>query len=263
VLARLLGVPPADMSHVAALVPRMLHVVDPMATEEQMDLADAAFHDFGTYVDGLVGERRRHPTGDLISALAAINQADGDRLSDDELRTMVFGLWAAGFETPAIAIDNGVLTLLRYPEHAATVRDPDGARLFTEELLRWDSPAAVAAARRYTAADVELGGVPLAGGREIRVLLGAANRDPAAFADPDRFDPARGAQSLSFGAGFHYCIGSALARMEISTLMHQLTVRLPGLRLAAEPVRRRSVPLRDFLSFPVTLAGAAGTTRQS
>ncbi|MBV2365249.1 cytochrome P450 [Streptomonospora nanhaiensis] len=253
VLARLLGIPEADLPHVSALVPRMLHVVDPAAGEEQLTDADAAFAEFGDYLDVLVAQRRREPRSDLLSGLVSVHDEDGDRLSGDELRTMVFTLWAAGFETPAIAADNGVAALLAHPEHAHWLDAEETAGAFVDELLRWETPGPVAAARRYTAVDTRIGGVAVPAGREVRLLIGSANRDPRRFPDPDRFDPARAAANpLMFGAGIHYCLGAGLARLEITVLLRELRRRFPGLRAAAEPVRRRSIPLREFSSFIVT-----------
>jgi cytochrome P450 len=256
VLAELLGVPPGDLPALSVLVPKMLHVVNPAATATEIQEASAAFREFGAYLEEMIAVRRRTPSDDLISALVTARQADSDRLSDDELRTMLFALWAAGFETPAIAVDNGVLTLLRQPEHAGGLADRAAAQDFIDELFRWETPGSISTSRRYATEAVNFGGYELPAGAQVRLLLNAANRDPLAYPDPDRFDPGRtrtAPTSLAFGAGIHFCLGAGLARLEITILLRKLTERLPGLQLAGEPVRRRSIPLRDFSSFNVCL----------
>jgi cytochrome P450 len=256
VLAELLGVPRDDLPRVSTLVPRMLHVVDPAATPAEIQEASAAFKEFGDYLEEMIAIRRRTPSDDLISALVTARETDEDQLSDNELQTMLFALWAAGFETPAIALDNGVLTLLREPQHVDRLADRDGAQDFIDELFRWETPGSISTSRRYATEAVDFGGYRLPEGAQVRLLLNAANRDPDAYPDPDRFDPGRirtAPTSLAFGAGIHFCLGSGLARLEITILLRKLTERLPGLRLAGEPVRRRSIPLRDFSSFNVYL----------
>lgn len=256
VLAALLGLPRDDLPRVSVLVPKMLHVVDPAATSAEIGEASAAFNEFGDYLDEMIAIRRRFPGDDLISALVAACEAGNDWLSDDELRTMLFALWAAGFETPAIAVDNGVLTLLREPRQAAWLADGEGAQDFIDELFRWETPGSISTSRRYATEAVDFGGYRLPEGAQVRLLLNAANRDPEAYPDPDRFDPGRirtAPSSLAFGAGIHFCLGAGLARLEITILLRKLTERMPRLRLADEPVRRRSIPLRDFNSFNVCL----------
>lgn len=261
VLAELVGVPAADLPELSVMVPRMLHVVDPAATSAEIEDAGKAFGEFGDYLDGLVAERRARPADDLVSALVRAQRSDADdRLTEDELRTMLFALWAAGFETPAIAVDNGVLALLRDPSLARWLSDDARTTTFVDELFRWETPGSISTSRRYATADVDFGGyrVPRLG--QIRLLLCSADRDPLVYPEPDVFDPSRiGSQptSLAFGAGIHFCLGSGLARLEIAVLFRKLAGMLDSLRLADEPVRRRSIPLRDFSSFAVRLAAAA------
>lgn len=252
VIAELVGVPEADRAELAVEVPQMMNVVDPTASPAAVQAADDAFANLGRYFDHLIAERRAKPREDLVSALVSEHDVDADRLSDAELRNLLFTLWAAGFETTATAIDNAVLTLMRYPDSGSWLESADGADAFIEEVLRFDPPVQVAPGIRFAARDCEVGGHAITAGTQVRLMLGAALRDPLAYDDPDRFDPARkGPQPFSFGAGIHYCLGAGLSKLEMAVLLPKLRARLPGLRLAAPPQRRRSIPLRDFESLVV------------
>jgi len=256
VIAELVGVPEEDRRELAVNVPQMMNVVDPTATPEAVQAADEAFARLGAYFDGLITLRRAQPRDDLASALVSAHDNDSDRLTDEELRTLLFTLWSAGFETTATAIDSAVVTLLTHPEQGHWLKDPEGAKAFVEEALRFDPPVQVAPGIRFAAKDVEVDGCQVPAGAQVRLLIGAALRDPRAYPDPDQFDPSRsGPQPLSFGAGIHYCLGAGLSRLEMAILLPKLHERLPGLRLAGEPARRRSMPLRDFDALTVTLQG--------
>lgn len=252
VIAELIGVPDSDRPGLATRVPQMMNAVDPAASPEAIRAADEAFAELGAYFDGLIAERRGTPRDDLVSALVAVHD-EGDKLTDSELRTLLFTLWAAGFETTATAIDNAVLTMIRRPDQGHWLDSEEGTHAFITEVLRYDSPVQVAPGIRFTARDVTIGGQPVAAGTQIRLLIGAALRDPTAYASPDEFNPARtGPPAFSFGAGIHYCLGAGLSRLEMAVLLPRLRRRLPKLSLAAPPVRRRSIPLRDFDSLTVT-----------
>ncbi|MEV0375180.1 cytochrome P450 [Streptomyces sp. NPDC050636] len=252
VVAQLLGVPEEDRQRLADLVPRMINVIDPAADHAAMADADQAFHELGDCLWQVVEARRKEPRDDLISALVAIGEQDGDRLTDDELRTMLFTLWAAGFETAATAIDICVLTLLAHPEHRQSLQRYEDALRFVDEVLRWDVAGQISTGFRFAARDTDFGGFTVPAGAQIRLLFGAANRDPEVNPDPDRFDPFReNPRSLAFATGIHHCLGVNLARMEMAAVLTAIATSLPGLALAGPPVRRRSVPLRDFLSVPV------------
>ncbi|MEU3875382.1 MULTISPECIES: cytochrome P450 [Streptomyces] len=255
VISDLLGVPHADRSRLAVLVPAMMNVVDPAATPEAVAAADAAFRELGTYMSQLVADRRRTPRDDLVSALVSVHDDDSDRLSDDELRTLLFTLWSAGFETTATGIDNALLALIDRPELGHWLEGTERqAAAFAEETLRYDPSVQVAPGIRFAAEPVVLSGVKVPAGAQVRLMLGAAGRDEAAFPEPDRFLPGRaGAAPLSFGAGIHYCLGAGLSRLEMTALLPRLHRELPGLALAGPPGRRRSIPLRDFSSLTVTL----------
>lgn len=256
VISELLGIPSADRSRLAVLVPAMMNVVDPTASPEAVSAADAAFRELGGYLDGLIAERRRAPRDDLMSALVLVHDDDHDRLGDDELRTLLFTLWSAGFETTATGIDNALLVLVERPETRKWLRgDESAVAAFVEETLRYDPSVQVAPGIRFAAEDTVLSGVDIPRGTQVRLMLGAASRDPAAHPRPDAFLPGRGgAAPLSFGAGIHYCLGAGLSRLEMAAVLPRLQRELPALALDGPPGRRRSIPLRDFTSLAVRLA---------
>ncbi|MFE5857450.1 cytochrome P450 [Streptomyces sp. NPDC056500] len=256
VMARLLGLPLDDDRLLADLIPRIINVVDPSSDTAALKDADVALHTLLDRLWDLVERRRAKPADDLVSALVAPDATESAPLTDDELKAVFVALLTAGFETSATALDIAVHTLLHRPEHRAAILDFDGALRFVDEVLRWDAPAPMSAGFRYAAEDVRFGEHLVPAGSPVRVLLGAANRDPAANPLPELFDPSREApRSLAFGNGIHHCLGMNLARMEIAAVLMAIAEGLPGLRFAEEPVRRRSLPLRDFASFKVQLGG--------
>lgn len=257
VFAELVGIPDADRPLLAVEVPRFVKVVNPLASPAVVAAADAALANLGRCFDDLIAERRARPREDLVSALVA-DRAESDRLSDDELRNLLYNVCAAGFDTTATAIDNAMLTLIRDPESASWLDTAARTDAFVDEVVRLEAPVQVAPGIRFAARDVEIAGHPVAAGTQIRLLLGAALRDPAAYPDPDRFDPARtGPPSISFGAGIHYCLGTHLAKLEMGILLPALCRRLPGLTLAEPPQRGRSILFRGFKSLTVRHSGSS------
>jgi cytochrome P450 family 114 len=247
VIARLAGLPAGDLPWYAQVLPRVLKSGDPAATEEELTDSDGAVADLRGYIVGMASERRRHPGDDLISALASMRE-----LSEAEMVMLTMALLIGGHETTAAAIDNGTLALLHTGGPGAWRHAP--AEGLTREMLRYDSPAQCNPGIRLTTRPVVIGGVPIPAGRDVRAVIGAANRDPAVYFAPDEFDPGReGAPSLTFGTGRHFCPGSALAQLEMRALFSVLTAQLPGLALAAPPDRRPSAVLRAVDRLPVTL----------
>jgi pimeloyl-[acyl-carrier protein] synthase len=202
----------------------------------------------------LAAERRRRPGDDLLSGLVEAEEA-GDRLSEQELLATCVLLYVAGHETTVNLIGNGVLALLRHRAEWRRLRD-DPALLpgAIEELLRYDGP--VQRTGRIAQEPVEIGGVDIAAGTLVLGLLGAANRDPAHFPDPDRLDVTREEpRHLAFGVGIHYCLGAPLARLEAHVAIQTLLRRCPDLALAPEPPAwRPSSALRGLEALPVTVA---------
>jgi pimeloyl-[acyl-carrier protein] synthase len=204
------------------------------------------------YFRDLVAQRRAVPTDDLISDLIAARDGT-DRLSEDELLATCALLFFAGHETTVNLIGNGMLALLRNPDQLQLLcTQPELIDNAVEELLRYDSP--VQRTFRLAAEDVQFGNQRIRAGEQVMVMLGAANRDPRRFADPDRLDLLRvdAAQHLSFGGGMHYCVGAPLARMEAQVALTTLLQRLPGLRLRDEaPAWRPGLIFRGLRHLPL------------
>ena len=184
------------------------------------------------FFERLVDRRRREPDDGLISALVAAEDG-GERLSAQELTAMVFLLFFAGHETTVNLIGNGMLALFDHPGELARLRaDPDLMPAAVEELLRFTNPVE-AVAMRYTTGPVRLAGVDLPARATVMGLISSANRDPDAFAEPDRLDLARrDNRHLALGAGAHYCLGASLARLEARVGFATLLERFPDLALA-------------------------------
>lgn len=201
--------------------------------------------------DGLIPERRKRPQADLLSALIAAEE-QGDKLSEGELLATCNLLFVAGHETTVNLIGNGLLALLRHSDQFRTLReDPALIQSAVEELLRYDGP--VQRAGRIPNTDVEIDGKKIAQGEMVVALIGAANRDPANFPDPDRLDITRGATDhIAFGWGIHFCLGAPLARVEAQIAINTLLHRMPGLTLATTaPEWRETSVLRGLKALPV------------
>jgi cytochrome P450 len=205
------------------------------------------------YFDLLLAERRKVKRDDLLSELVAA-EAAGDRLSGAELLTICVNLLTAGHETTTNLIGNGVYTLLQHPEQLARLRgEPALMPGAVEEMLRYESP--LQRNLRRVVADVELDGTVIRGGDLLVQLFGAANRDPAQFSDPERFDITRQPnRHVAFGYGIHFCVGAPLARLEAPIAIGTVLRRFPGLALATDSVTwRPHWPMRSLEALPVTL----------
>jgi cytochrome P450 len=207
-------------------------------TPELERAANDASGAFDAALRALITERRRRPADDLISHLIAAESAEG-KLSEDEMVSTLILLLNAGHEATVHVIGNGVLALLAHAADLSAFVDEARAPAAVEEVLRFDTPLHMFT--RYALEDVELHGGTIRKGEEIGLLLGAANRDPAVYADPAalRLDR-REAMHMSFGGGIHFCIGAPLARLEIAIALKALVERLPRLALA-EPPRFKDV----------------------
>lgn len=255
VIAELLGIPARDRA-------RFRHWSDAFVTPTA-DLQRSTkkylktrrlMEDFTGYLRATFNERRQRPRDDLITLLLGAEEG-GDRLSEEELFSMISLLIVAGHETVVNLIGNGVLALLQHPEQLALLRaQPDLAEGAVEEIIRYDGPVE-RATMRFAARDVEMDGQTIRRGDAVTLVLAAADRDPAHFAEPDRFDILRtNNRHLGFGLGIHYCLGAPLARLEGKIALSTLLQRLPNLRLAAplETLRWRKIPiLRGLHHLPV------------
>jgi cytochrome P450 len=251
VISHLLGVPAEEREQFRAWSNAV--IAPALTAAEQAHAAELA-QAFIAYLRDLFAARRTQPRDDLVSALVAAEQS-GDRLSQAELFSTVVLLIIAGHETTVSLIGNAALALLRDPAARERLRaEPSRMPAAVEEFLRYDSPVERALAR-WATRDTELHGQHLKRGDLVIALLGAANRDPAAFVHPaaldlDRLNP----RHLGFGQGVHYCLGAPLARLEGEIALNTLLRRLPGLRLAAPKaeLRWRTVPMfRALQALPV------------
>lgn len=235
VMADLLGIPAQDRERFADWSRAVAPVLDPVVPPEGLLRATTALREFSVYIARLVEERRRSPTGDLLSRLAEPG-GEGERLTEAEVVANCGFLLAAGHETTTSLIGNGVLALARnVGAWDALVADPALVPSAVEELLRYDAPVQMTARRALE--DVEVAGVPLRAGRRILLLLGSANHDPERFTLPERLDLARRDNAhLSFGAGAHFCLGAALARVEAQVAFEVLLERAPRLEVQSGPV---------------------------
>ena len=222
----------------------------PMSREE-LDQANRNTQMAGLYFNQLCELRRREPRDDLTTELVRAEEA-GDKLTAEELQANFGLLFGAGHETTTNLIGNGLLALHRNSDQWERLKaDPSLIPNAIEELLRYDS--SVQMSGRVTMAEVEIGGVTLAPNESVLTLLGAANRDPAQYQDPDRLDVGRSnVRPLSFGGGIHYCLGAQLARLEAELVFTALVERLPNIELPEKdtPAWRRSFTLRGLSKLP-------------
>jgi cytochrome P450 len=257
VICELLGVPAADRDRFRPLAADLTEALElPAGAAGPAPAAAAAARELAGYFTKLIAEHRTVPRDDLIGALVAARDADQSRLSDEELLANLIVLLVAGFETTTSLLGNGLAILFDRPQTAAALRS--GAIPipgFIEEVLRFDSPVQVIT-REARAPNLVIAGTPIPAGSALILLIGAANRDPARYPDPGRFDPARtDIKPLSFGAGAHICIGNSLARLEAAVAFPRLLARFPAISAAPgeRPSRRDRLVLRGYETLPVLL----------
>jgi cytochrome P450 len=254
VICEMLGVPVADherFKHWGLDIARGLDAIMLPPDSEVAKRSVAGRHALSGYFRELIAERRAAPRDDMLSALIAAEEA-GDKLNEDELLATCILLLVAGHETTVNLIGNGTLALLRHPDELRRLReDPGLIATAVEELLRFDGP--VQRTARIPSEDVTIGGHTIPKGEMVMPFLGAADRDPAQFPDPDRLDIGRADnRHIAFGMGIHFCLGAPLARMEGQIAINTLVKRLPKLALAtARPEFRQSLTLRGLASLPV------------
>lgn len=254
VISELVGVPIADRDWLRPIVSDLAATLEPNRQPSEVERANVSGLKMNEYLNGLIDRRRAQPADDLLSGLIAASDGE-DRLTQQEVATTVSLIYAAGFETTMNLIGNIVHTLMRHPDQLARLRD-DRSLVPTavDEVLRFEPPVQIDG--RYVRADTEIGGHAIPQGHGVLTLLGAANRDPAAVTDPDRFDVGRDeVPMLSFGSGIHYCLGAALARLEGQVVLQALLDRFSTWTpLDDNPPWKRRLTLRGLASLPVAFA---------
>lgn len=257
VIAELLGVPAEDHRLIKAWSSDLVAVLDGALTADRLPRLREARRNFDDYFRRFIAERREEPRDDLLSGLIAARD-EQDALSEGELLATCMLILVAGHETTTNLIGNAVLALLRHPEECERWRkDPGLDAALVEESLRFDSPVQITA--RAVTAPARFGDVDVAPGALVTVALGAANRDPERFPEPDRFDVGRDDnQHLAFGHGLHFCLGAGLARLESRLALRSLFDAIPGLELAPDGAERRaSFVLRGLSRLVVRRTGPA------
>lgn len=254
VISELLGVPPEDRDRFKAWSTDVASVLEPRETRQDWKRIDQAREALMAYFDPIIEARYEDPRDDLISALAMAEE-DGEKLTHREVLVTLLLLLVAGNETTTNLIGNGLLALLQHPDQLDRLRqDPSLIDSAIEEMLRFDSPVQIDS--RTALVDQEIGGKQIRRGQQVLLLIGAANRDPEAFPDPDVLDLTRTARShMSFGRGIHHCLGAPLARMEGQIAFGKLLERFPHMRLAGNPRFRDRVVLRGLRSLPIKVGG--------
>ena len=255
VIGNLLDVPHADRAPLRGWSLAILGALEPKLTDTQRAAGEIAVGEFTAYLRGLVADRRKHPGDPSQDVLTRLIQGEGDeRLSETELLQNCIFILNAGHETTTNLIGNGLHALLEWPDQRARLlAEPELIRSAIEEFLRFDSSNQLG--NRISTIATEIGGVPVAPGTPVTLCIGAANRDPAQFAEPDRLDLAREPnRHLAFGLGVHQCAGMTLARLEGRIAIGRFVQRFPEFRANGAPVRGGRVRFRGFLSLPVRTA---------
>lgn len=254
VIAEMLGLPGGDRKELKSWSDDLFAILGTVKrhTPESLERAAQSLKKLTDYVTALSQARRVDPQNDLLTALVAVVEA-GERLSQEELAANVNILLSAGHETTSNLFGNGILALLQHPEQMQKLRaQPELVSLAVEEMMRYDNPVQVA--YRSAAEDVELGGKLLHKGDLVNMVLGAANRDPQRFSDPNRFDVTRDeGKHLGLGLGIHFCLGAPLLRLEAEIVFNTILQRFPKLELASDHWEWQEQPIfRGVKSLPVT-----------
>jgi cytochrome P450 len=257
VIGNLLDVPHEEREPLRDWSLAILGALEPVISEAQFARGNQAVKDFLAYLETLVERRRAkpgNPERDVLTRLIQ-GEANGERLSEKELLHNCIFLLNAGHETTTNLIGNGLVALSQHEgEKRRLIAEPDMIKTAIEEMLRYESSNQLG--NRMIVEPVEFGGIAMRAGTPVTLCIGAANRDPAQFPDPERFDIARNPnRHLAFATGAHQCAGMALARLEGAIAISRFLKRFPNYALAGEPVRGGRVRFRGFLSIPCTTEG--------
>ena len=254
VICDMLGVPEADRGRFLGDYRVGGRLLDPVPlTPQELARADDAALEMRAYWESLFDRRAADPGDDLVSALMAVEDAHDGRLTRDELASNINLLFAAGHETTTNLIGNGMIAFARFPDQwRRLVADPSLAANAAEEMLRFDSPVQLTGRKVFR--DCEIGGHALKRGEHVTCVIGAANRDPALYENPEAVDITRkGIKLLSFGGGIHFCLGAQLARTEAELAFRRLAERLPVITIDPDAIDwRDSITLRGAKRIPAT-----------
>ncbi len=256
VIGNLLDVPRDEREPLRDWSLAILGALEPVISAEAFARGNNAVKDFLAYLEVLVARRRAKPGNPDRDVLTRLIQGEdnGERLTEKELLHNCIFLLNAGHETTTNLIGNGLVALSRYPaQKERLIEHPDMIKTAVEEILRFESSNQLG--NRITTEQVELGGVTLAAGTSVTLCIGAANRDPAQFADPENFDIGRAPnRHLAFATGAHQCAGMALARLEGAIAISRFLARFRGYTLNGEPIRGGRARFRGFLKVPCAVA---------
>ena len=253
IICDLIGVSPDDRETIKRLSDDTVGMYEVHPGDEQQAAANRAAGDFRRYLLDVVEHRKAHPADDLVTALIGAT-VDGERLTDDQIVSTAMVLLMAGHEATVNATANGIAALAAHPDQWRLIRRGEvPVRAAIEEILRYDPP--LQWFERWVLEDgVSLAGTPIPKGSRIALVLGAANRDPDRFPDPDRFDITReDAAHISFGGGIHFCIGAPLARMELEVTLNELASSEEELVIRPLAVRRPTFQFRGYERLAIEL----------
>ncbi len=257
VIGNLLAVPHDERGPLRGWSLAILGALEPVVSQEAADRGNQAVRDFLAYLQRLVEHRRARPGNPERDILTRLIQGEenGERLTEKELLHNCVFLLNAGHETTTNLIGNGLVALLERPEEKRRlIAEPGLIGTAVEEILRYESSNQFG--NRITTQAVEIGGVRMPPNTRITLCIGAANRDPAQFNDPDRFDLGRTPnRHLAFGSGIHQCAGMSLARLEGAVAISRFLARFPDYALAGTPVRGGRARFRGFLHVPCIVHG--------
>jgi cytochrome P450 len=252
VIGNLLDVPHDEREPLRDWSLAILGALEPVVSPEAAARGNKAVKDFLAHLDTLVARRRAKPGDPAKDVLTRLIQGEenGERLTEKELLHNCIFLLNAGNETTTNLIGNGLVALTRYPEQKQRlIEHPDLIKTAVEEVLRYESSNQLG--NRMITEPVEIGGIAMPAGTPVTLCIGAANRDPLQFPDPETFDIGRTPnRHLAFATGAHQCAGMALARLEGAIAISRFLARFPGYALDGEPVRGGRVRFRGFLSVP-------------
>jgi cytochrome P450 len=253
IIGNLLGIPHAERHPLRGWSIAILSALEPAPTTDMLDAGNLAVQEFSAYLAGLVADRRRHPAEAATDMLTRLLRSarDGSQLTEAELLQNCIFLLNAGHETTTNLIANGLQLLIEWPDQRrALLEHPELITTAVEEFLRFESSNQLG--NRRAAVDTELSGHALPRGTQLTLCIGAANRDPAQFEDPDRLDLARNPnRHLAFAAGAHQCVGMNLARLEAQVAISRFLKRFPRYEPAGAAVRGGRARFRGFQMLPI------------